>query len=408
MRMALFGIADREGLSERTADFIRLAYIQRGLSRTEVDPSDRPLFMAYCTLGARSDRGLTALEHFEREARLGAEERSVIDTIKRGWFSVFEIRRIHLDRGFEVLDVLRRRKLAISERSATRQVGPGDLVLGWLCEDPEGTLTLEGGVLHVRALAAPRVVERAKALRDQARDILRGADWKTRAAELPPALIVDIMELRERGPAPRLSNTSGDPLQLATGRYRVRDRARVIESLQSEFEQTSEHCYAWLDTAQTLLAEFELAGHVLLVRVNSLSRLHAAKERLESLLGSSIEPSLDTLEGGMEAPVARGRAGSADAPHASVPDELPPELAVLCSGVIHRIRLTLDMPMEPLRGRTLRQAARSKRMRPDVIGWLREQERILRLNPQTARADMRPLWEELGLEYQGLDTDPPR
>ena len=40
-----------------------------------------------------------------------------------------------------------------------------------------------------------------------------------------------------------------------------------------------------------------------------------------------------------------------------------------------------------LKGKTLRQAARSAATRPDAISWLREQQRIL------------------GLEYQGLETD---
>lgn len=41
----------------------------------------------------------------------------------------------------------------------------------------------------------------------------------------------------------------------------------------------------------------------------------------------------------------------------------------------------------------------------DAISWLREQERMLNTNPQFSGIDVRPLWAELGLEYQGLDTD---
>jgi hypothetical protein len=34
------------------------------------------------------------------------------------------------------------------------------------------------------------------------------------------------------------------------------------------------------------------------------------------------------------------------------------------------------------------------------------QERLLKGNPQLAGLDMRPLWHDLALPYQGLDTDP--
>lgn len=46
--------------------------------------------------------------------------------------------------------------------------------------------------------------------------------------------------------------------------------------------------------------------------------------------------------------------------------------------------------------------------RPDAVSWLREQERILKSNPQLAGLDLRPLWQELALPFQGLETDPPR
>ena len=60
------------------------------------------------------------------------------------------------------------------------------------------------------------------------------------------------------------------------------------------------------------------------------------------------------------------------------------------------------------KGKTLRQLARSAKGRPDAISWLRQQERILRSNPQLTGLDMRTLWEELALPFQGLETDPAR
>ncbi len=75
--------------------------------------------------------------------------------------------------------------------------------------------------------------------------------------------------------------------------------------------------------------------------------------------------------------------------------------------MLAKVRSTLDEPIPQFKGKTLRQLARSVKGRPDAISWLREQERILKSNPQFAGLDLRPLWQELALPFQGLETDPP-
>ncbi len=398
LREALVQIAEREGIFVQAERELRSLYEAQGLEPCELYPAERFLFTAHCTLGARSAQGLTALEHFERERVVDAEQRELVDSLKRGWFSVFRLDRIHLDRGFEVLDVLRRRKLEISERSATRQAAIGDLLLGWVCEDDSGALTLEGGVLHVPSLLAPAVVEMAKDLRDTARDWMRGTDFRQRAAELPPALLVGTRLMRERGPNVRLQNMSGHDLQLATGRYTIRDGDKVAAALETQFERLEDGAYAWFDDARTLLASIELSGSILRIRVNSLERLQEAKARLEALLGAAIAPSLDVLEGDI-ATTLQARALSE---RSNPPLELPPELAQQLHGMLlERIRANFDEPIAMFKGKTLRQLARTEKTRPDAISWLREQERILSSNPQMKGLDLRPLWNELGLAYQG-------
>jgi len=92
----------------------------------------------------------------------------------------------------------------------------------------------------------------------------------------------------------------------------------------------------------------------------------------------------------------------------SPPLELSPEVAAeLKRMVLAKLRSTLDQPIPEFQGKTLRFLARTVKGRPDAIAWLRQQERILRSNPQLAGLDMRPLWREIDLPFQGLDTDPP-
>jgi hypothetical protein len=103
----------------------------------------------------------------------------------------------------------------------------------------------------------------------------------------------------------------------------------------------------------------------------------------------------------------RARGGTKrSAPRTERPDLPPAILGRLQSLVLEKIHRTLDEPIPQFKNKTLRELARSKHGRPDAISWLRGQERVLRTNPQLDGLDMRPFWQELGLPYQGLDTDP--
>jgi hypothetical protein len=103
---------------------------------------------------------------------------------------------------------------------------------------------------------------------------------------------------------------------------------------------------------------------------------------------------------------ARSNEGAIRGPDLDVA-ALPPEARARLHGLLlDQVRKRFDEPIPALGNQSLRQAASAPASRPDAVSWLREQERIFRFNPQMEGLDMRPLWRELGLEYQGLDTDP--
>lgn len=300
VRDALIDIAERDGVLSRVEQQILGECERAGLPRRELEDNYRTLLTAYCTLGAPNSQGLTALEQLRRQRGLPDDERLVVEALAQGWFSVLRIDRIELDRGLHVMDVLRRKRLFVSERAATRQVATGDLLLGWLYQEQDDTLILEGGLLHVRSYFADAIAGAARAMRDDLAKFLPSQSWRLRAAALPPLLIANV---------------------------RV-----MMETLRS--------------AAAAMPRELEA---------------------------------------------------------------LPPELsAQLEAVVLNQIRKNLDEPIPQFRGKTLRGLARGASSRADAIAWLREQERILKLNPQLAKLDLRPLWQELKLDYQGLDTDRPR
>ena len=408
-RRELLQTATREGLFELALRELHRLGDAGSAEAGALTPNEQNLLAAYATFGLRAADGTTVLTRFERAHRaesLHPDVRSFIDSLKRGWFAVLRVERIHLDKGLEAFDLFRGQKLPVSERSATRQLGLGDLILGWLCKDPAGTITLEGGLAHLPSYAAAPLVSLVADLRRHMPPLADEQAWKSRAADLPLPLLAGIIELRSNPPLPKLINTSGDPLEPATGHYRIRARARVAGALAREFLENGDGSYTWVDQAGTLLARIELSTSKLSVQVNSRKRLKAAQQRLEALLGDAIERSLEVHEDLTQAVRARyGRASKTGSK--SQPLELSPELAAeLHKVVLAKVRSTLDEPIPQFKGKTLHQLARSVKGRPDAISWLREQERILKSNPQLAGLDLRPLWQELALPFQGLETDP--
>jgi hypothetical protein len=407
-RQALLRTAMKEGLFDLALRELRR--LAEG-AEPQLSPNERNLLAAYASFGLRAKDGTTVLTRSERSpnaAAMHAEARSFIDQLKNGWFSVVRVDRIHLDEGLEVFDLFRRQKLQISERSATRQLALGDLVLGWLCKDTAGTLTLEGGLAHVPAFVAPPLMSLVEQLRRAMPPLADDQAWKQSAAQLPLPLIAGILELRANPSLPEMLNTSGDPLELVTGHYRIHDHARVIAILDRELEKNGDGSYSWVDDAGTLLADIEVADGKLSVRVNSRNRLKTAQQRLEAMLGDAIERSLQAHQDVGQAVRAHQSQVGKTRPQ-SPPLELPPEVAAqLHTVVLAKIRSTLDDPIPQFAGKTLRQLARSVDGRPDAISWLREQERILKSNPQLAGLDMQPLWNELALPFQGLETEAPR
>ncbi|MEO7035677.1 MAG: hypothetical protein ABI548_17235, partial [Polyangiaceae bacterium] len=409
-RKALLQTAVKEGLLELALRELDRLGESNGAAAAALTPNEQNLLAAYATFGLRAADGTTVLTRAERSR--GAESlhpdvRSFIDSLKSGWFTVLRVDRIHLDKGLDAFDLLREQRLQISERSATRQLGLGDLILGWLCKDPAGTITLDGGLAHLPSFASAPLLSLVTSLRRAMPPLADEQAWKSSAADLPLPLLAGILELRSNPPLPKLMNTNGDPLELATGHYRVRDHARVVAALATEFLENGDGSYSWVDDAGTSLARLELSASMLRVQVNSRKRLSAAQQRLEALLGDSVERSLDAHEDLEQALRARQARPGKTGPK-SPPLEVSPELAAeFHEVVLAKIRSTLDEPIPQFKGKTLRQIARSAKSRPDAIAWLREQERIFRKNPQLAGLDMRPLWQELALPFQGLETDPP-
>jgi hypothetical protein len=205
LRDALLNVAEREGILDSSERALRISCEDQGIEFTELPESDQPLFTAYCTLGARSARGLTALEHLERDGAFDSEQRPLLEGLKRGWFSALRVDELHTD-AFKASDTLQDKPLLIS-RPARLELGVGDLILGWLYEAPDATLQLEGGLLHIPSLLGPAV---SSLIRDARRALpaVSAADWQRQSAELPLLILLGLTIVRRRKPLQLVRDTS--------------------------------------------------------------------------------------------------------------------------------------------------------------------------------------------------------
>ena len=231
--------------------------------------------------------------------------------------------------------------------------------------------------------------------------------------------------VQARAPAPELRNTDDDEMVDCDVRFPLRaDESRVgavLDGIEDfEREEDGEASWRWFaagspmhraarhrrgragaDSSQsaigtTSLGYAEIRGRTLALSVNSRERAARGRELLASRLGDLVGPALTA----QQAP-----ARPLDERSGLSPDEAdtPPEEAVR---VIHsylddHYRRTLDDPLPLLDGKSLREAAATRRGRARVIEWLKQLE-----NAEHRRAaqqghqpyDTAWLWRELGIE----------
>jgi hypothetical protein len=208
LRDSLINAAEREGILDSSERALRISCEDQGIEFNDLPETDQPLFTAYCTLGARSASGLTALEHLEREQSFDSEQRALLESLKGAWFSALRVDELHAD-AVLALDTLHDKPLRVA-RPPRLQLSVGDLILGWVYEVPDGDVQLEGGLLHVPNLLSAAV---SSLIRD-ARNALPTdpeADWRRQSAELPLLLLLGLAIVRRRKPLQLVRDTGSAP-----------------------------------------------------------------------------------------------------------------------------------------------------------------------------------------------------
>ena len=231
--------------------------------------------------------------------------------------------------------------------------------------------------------------------------------------------------VQARAPAPELRNTDDEAMVFCEVRFPLEgDEARVAAVLDGleEFEREEDGVARWrwfaagsplqraarhrrgrpvAESSQnamgtTSLGYAETRKGALVLSVNSRERAGRGRELLASRLGDLVGPALiaqQTPERALEE-----RSGQAPDEPAIAPEEA---VQVIHSYLDDHYRRTLDDPLPMLDGKSLREAAATRKGRARVIDWLKQLENTE--HRRAAQQGHRPydtawLWRELGIE----------
>jgi len=268
--------------------------------------------------------------------------------------SVFEVEQVRRGQGVTVRDVRTGDTHEVVERTASRQLQPGQLVCARVV--PAGEVRVFFGGIEPIALHE----------RDPLIELL----------DDEPDPVTLVAQLTRRFAPPTLVNTEGDPLAICEAGVRVGDPAGIQRALDEVYDRVEgEEPPQWFehvitDGLQRIRATLALDGDTLRIEANSeqrMDRVLATLARLDpamTVLDDDRHPVRDTREAATLAKqLPTTGAGALD------PDD--PEVAGLLGEFIREYETRwLDEPIPALHGYTPRQAADDPTRRGDLITLL--------------------------------------
>ena len=372
-----------------------------------------------------------------------APGRRYLESLRDSMVSLYEVVGIDPGRSMTVRDLIRGGDaVTVHEKLGSKSAAPWDRLAARVVE-VNGKMHFTGAILRFRhelslqflSMFDEMATELEEDIPEEAlREFGQSADTRSTVREIilgggPGAQmfthtwLLDTI-LQTRAPLPALHNTDDEPIVFCRVRFPVvGDEAQVATMLDGlecfERDEDDEQSWTWSvpgsplhrmalrrrgDEASesesvignTSLGHAEMNAGTLTLFVNSRERAERGQDLLASCLGDLVGPPLISHQD-------PERAMEEEAGQSDVEPEFPPEEAVQ---VIHTYlddyyRRILDDPHPSVDGKTLRQAARTRKGRDKVIDWLKQLE-----NTEHRRAaqqghkpyDTSWMWRELGIE----------
>ena len=406
-RVRLLDRARERGLLARAKEHFGDLRDVRGLPR-ELAPEEHgqmTMTLAYAMFGVPDPDGHTALEQVLAESMEGDPVHDHLVALSKGWFSLFEVVGIEIDVGLQLRDVLRRRRLEVRERLATRQLSLGDLVAGWVMV--EGDVNqLEGAVLQVPRMWAKGAIEETRTAIAELRR-RRGMSWRARQARMAPFVAALVASLDQREWPMQLCNHDGHRLLISQAEYHLVDIRRALNDIRAlpDICEVGPHEFIWSSSDQEVVfARIYIDGPHLVLETNSRERLQAAREQLEAATAAALAHLGDRFAD----PRSTGTEEALDDDGVATQDDVPEQVMRAAAAMLQqRLMSWVDTRIPALGDKTPRQIARSRDGRHRVAAMLMEQERMLRRGDLGDTLDYSLMWRALDMEYPG-PFDAPR
>lgn len=328
---------------------------------------------------------------------LATEEREVLRELASRPLRLYSVAGVEPGRGLRLADALSGEAVEVVERSASRQLEPGDVLVARVLHREHGA-TLSGVVLPLPRLELQPLRETLRRRERQARDLPAAEGRRLMGSCLLDSWL-EMVVRRSRPPA-FVDAASGEPIVLTTDHYRVRDWEGLAAALakQPDVEEHAGEGWARVERPgdRVLCSLTRGRGDRLEVFARTTGRADTARQWLQSLAGELVTFRAREVVDPRE---AVQRQGETRPSRASEPIRLAPEE----QQALHE-RLYdgwAEQPIPALGGKSPRQALRSK------LGRERLVELLLSYDHQErgqARAERRPpvdyefLWRSVGLE----------
>ncbi|MEO6326709.1 MAG: hypothetical protein ABIQ65_18945, partial [Thermoanaerobaculia bacterium] len=368
-----------------------------------------PLLEGFIAFGHRGDDGLRLIDRFlsSHGRDLPRTEVAAIVAMQKSVASLFRVEQVRRGAGFRLKDLVSGESVDVHEVSATATVRKGDVLFAWVMAIRE-RLELNGPMLEIPKAYVPGILD---ALNEELaftrldrpdvpdRELIGELAW------LPLALLRAAID---QAPRPQLQNTDGDPLVWSDARYDVRsvDEVRTRLRAVDVFEEREDGSFGWLgpkspgSPGRVSLGKIRVDKKKLVLETNSVNRLDRGKALLEQQLGGLITHrvdgmrSLDSfLDEEASPPSAEPKPPSAD------------EIEAMGRYLADHYTRWMDDKLPALRGKTPRQAVRTKKGKLAVSEMLDDIERLNETQVGSEWVDIDAMRRELGLAPTRSEDD---
>lgn len=366
---------------------------------------EQPLFFAYLGYGHADDDGDRAIDLLLREHRLGLTGGEVValEALQAtAWPSLFEIQAVEVDVGLKLLDLVTGDALFVREKSGTHQAKKFDLLLGWIAQLGDH-FELTGDPLNV-----PRGHREA---------VLRGLTRELRALRKRQPGTPDRVLLREaivggqiamrksvaEWRPPRMTTMDGEDVILCDALFDLTDVDAATARLAAHPDMDAfEGAFSWVDRQERralvdgplLLGQITIERGRLRLETRSRERHERGKLLLQQLLHGVARHRVDAIKD-FEVALSEAADRPEREPEREIPDE--DEVQFVLPLLQQHVDAWIDEPIPLLKGKTPRQACKTKAGRAKVLALLRDHENHLQRQPGGDRIDFTRVYRELGL-----------